>query len=65
MILLDGKKLSDKLYNSFDLKNKIAKLVVITIGNDEASKIYVRNKQRACERVGIKFENRVDLCRHL
>lgn len=57
MILLDGKKLSDKLYNSFDLKNKIAKLVVITIGNDEASKIYVRNKQRACERVGIKFEN--------
>lgn len=57
MILLNGKELSDKLYNLFDLKNKTAKLVVITISNDEASKIYVRNKQRACERVGIKFEN--------
>lgn len=57
MILLNGKELSDKLYNSFDTNNKLAKLVVITIGNDEASKIYVRNKQRACERVGIKFEN--------
>ena len=57
MILLDGKKLSDKLYNLFDLKKKTAKLVVFTVGDDPASKVYVRNKQRACERVGIKFEN--------
>lgn len=57
MILLNGKELSDKLYNLFDLKKESAKLVVFTVGNDPASKIYVRNKQRACERVGIKFEN--------
>ena len=56
MIILNGKELSDKLYNSFDNK-EAAKLVVFTIGNDPASKVYVRNKQRACERVGIKFEN--------
>ena len=56
MILLDGKKLSDKLYNLFK-KVETAKLVVFTVGDDPASKIYVRNKQRACERVGIKFEN--------
>ena len=56
MILLNGKELSDKLYNSFDNK-ETAKLVVFTVGNDPASKVYVHNKQRACERVGIKFEN--------
>lgn len=56
MIILNGKELSDKLYNSFDNK-ETAKLVVFTIGNDPASKVYVRNKQRACERVGIDFEN--------
>lgn len=57
MILLNGKELSDKLYNLFDLKKKTAKLVVFTVGDDPASKVYVRNKQRACERVGIEFEN--------
>lgn len=56
MIILNGKELSDKLYNSFDNK-EAAKLVVFTVGDDPASKVYVRNKQRACERVGIKFEN--------
>lgn len=56
MIILNGKELSDKLYNSFDNK-EAAKLVVFTVGNDPASKVYVRNKQRACERVGIEFEN--------
>jgi methylenetetrahydrofolate dehydrogenase (NADP+)/methenyltetrahydrofolate cyclohydrolase len=56
MILLDGKKLANKLYNSYTL-NETAKLVVFTVGNDPASKVYVRNKQRACERVGIIFEN--------
>jgi methylenetetrahydrofolate dehydrogenase (NADP+)/methenyltetrahydrofolate cyclohydrolase len=57
MILLKGKELSDKLYDLFDLKKETAKLVVFTVGDDPASKVYVRNKQRACERVGIKFEN--------
>ena len=57
MILLNGKELSDKLYNLFDLKKETAKLVVFTVGNDPASKVYVRNKQRACERAGIAFEN--------
>lgn len=57
MILLKGKELSDKLYDLFGLKKETAKLVVFTVGDDPASKVYVRNKQRACERVGIKFEN--------
>ena len=33
------------------------KLVVVTIGEDPASKVYVRNKEKACEKVGIIFEN--------
>lgn len=56
MILLNGKELANKLYNNIELKGK-AKLVVFTVGNDPASKVYVRNKQKACEKVGIEFEN--------
>ena len=38
------------------------KLVIITVGDDDASKVYVRNKIKACEEVGIvvdhvSFEN--------
>lgn len=57
MIILNGKELSDKLYGLFDYNSINAKLVVFSVGNDPASKVYVRNKQRACERVGITFEN--------
>ena len=56
MILLEGKKVADKLYDSFGTDNKKAKLVVLTFGDDSASAVYVRNKKRACERVGIEFE---------
>lgn len=57
MILLDGKKLSEKVLNDVKLKvdsmSKKPHLVVILVGEDPASKIYVRNKQRAAEKVGI------------
>ena len=56
MILLEGKKVADKLYDLFGTNNKKAKLVVLTFGNDPASAVYVKNKKRACERVGIVFE---------
>ena len=57
MIILDGKKVSEKIL--LDIKSKVEKmskkphLAVILVGKDEASKIYVRNKQRAAEKVGI------------
>lgn len=59
MIILNGKELSAKIKD--ELKGKIASyvqtpiLAVITIGDDEASKIYVKNKKRECEYVGISF----------
>ncbi len=59
---LDGKKLSleieEKLKNYIYLNKTIAKrnpgLAVIRIGEDPASAVYVKNKEKACSRVGIK-----------
>ncbi len=59
---LDGKKLSleieEKLKNYIYANKTIAKrnpgLAVIRIGEDPASGVYVKNKEKACSRVGIK-----------
>lgn len=56
-IILDGKKLRDKLLE--ELKNKLSsykslpKLVVILIGENPASQIYVNNKKKTAEKLGI------------
>lgn len=60
MILLDGKKLAEELYT--ELCNKCedrsdCKLIILTVGNDPASKVYVRNKMKACEKMSIDCEN--------
>ena len=49
--------MADKLYA--DLNNSCidACLTIITVGNDPASKVYVKNKLKACERVGIKYKH--------
>ena len=60
-ILLDGKSLSNKLFD--ELRDRLKtdkrkyKLIVLTVGSDPASKVYVRNKEKACERVGIEYEH--------
>ena len=59
---LDGKKLSleieEKLKKDIEANlNKTKRppgLAVIRIGDDPASGVYVKNKERACSRVGIK-----------
>ena len=62
-VIMDGKQLSKKIIENLkveaeELKNKgiIPKLAVIMVGNDSSSKIYVKNKSKACEGVGIEFE---------
>ena len=62
-VLMDGKQLSKKIRTNLkveceELKNKgvTPKLAVVMVGNDSASKIYVKNKSKACEEVGIEFE---------
>lgn len=64
MAIIDGKLVSAKVRE--EIKGKIAeagekygktfKLTVIIAGNDPASEIYVRNKGKACEAVGIQSE---------
>jgi len=60
MMILDGKKLSQKILN--DLKKEIErkklklKLAVVLVGEDLDSKIFVKQKRKACELVGIDFE---------
>lgn len=58
MKIIDGKSISAAI--RADLKEKILKkdrkpsLAVVIVGEDPASKIYVRNKVKACEEVGIR-----------
>lgn len=61
--LIDGKALAQKVRE--ELKEEVnllkenginPKLAVILVGEDPASKIYVKNKSKACEDVGIEFE---------
>lgn len=61
MILLNGKELSDKLFEGLKIikqeKKDTCKLIILTVGDDPASKVYVRNKLKACEKVGIDSEH--------
>lgn len=56
--LIDGKRISQEIKD--ELKEKVAKqglkrcLAVIKVGNDPASGVYVNNKKKACEYVGIQ-----------
>ena len=59
--IIDGKKISQEIKD--ELKEKAAAmakegkkvaLAVIQVGNDPASSVYVRNKKKACEYIGIE-----------
>ncbi|MBR2240922.1 MAG: bifunctional methylenetetrahydrofolate dehydrogenase/methenyltetrahydrofolate cyclohydrolase FolD [Clostridia bacterium] len=62
-VLIDGKELAKKIRMELkdevvELKNKgiNPKLAVIMVGDDKASKVYVKNKSKACEEIGIEYE---------
>ena len=64
--IIDGKQISLDIKN--ELKEKVAKykeqgieitLAVVKVGNDPASAVYVRNKEKACEYVGINSKTLV------
>lgn len=61
--IIDGKELAKKVrkelkkdVEALKAKGINPKLAVIMIGNDPGSTVYVRNKSKACEKVGIEFE---------
>lgn len=61
-IIMEGKSISQKIKDRVALSIKQIKerddvdvtLAVILIGDDAGSQVYVRNKEKACEQVGIK-----------
>lgn len=59
-MILDGKMVRDKILDELKLKieqeNLSIKLAIILVGNNEASKIYIKNKEKACNYVGIDVE---------
>ena len=62
-IIIDGKELAKKIRANLKIeceelkqKNIKSKLAVIMVGNDQASKVYVKNKSKACEEVGIEYQ---------
>lgn len=58
MILLDGKKVSNELINNYksiiEDNNLKIKFAIIWVGDNPASSIYVNNKIKKCESVGIE-----------
>ena len=61
--IIDGKELAKKVRK--DLRSDVKKLkekginpklAVIMVGDDPGSQVYVKNKSKACEKVGIEFE---------
>lgn len=59
-MILDGKKLRDELLVQYKEKIKEEKLnitlAIILVGNNEASKLYIKNKEKYCTEVGIKVD---------
>ncbi|QHM71474.1 bifunctional methylenetetrahydrofolate dehydrogenase/methenyltetrahydrofolate cyclohydrolase FolD [Mixta intestinalis] len=57
-VLLNGKEIAatikEELKAQLNAQQRDATLAVILVGNDPASSIYVNNKHRACEYVGIR-----------
>jgi methylenetetrahydrofolate dehydrogenase (NADP+)/methenyltetrahydrofolate cyclohydrolase len=69
MKILDGKALSEKIYSNLLKKTTTFDtppcLVVVLVGDDPASAIYVKNKEMACGKAGInskilKFESNIE-----
>lgn len=62
-IIIDGKTLAKKIRGNLKIEcDKLKKmginpkLAVIMVGDNPASKVYVRNKSRACDEVGVIYE---------
>jgi len=60
-LVIDGKKISNEIKNELKLKvekmkeeGKQVTLAVVLVGDDPASKVYVANKKKACEYIGIR-----------
>lgn len=62
-VIIDGKQLAKKIRgelkeecDELKLQGIHSKLAVIMVGDNPASKVYVRNKSKACNEIGIDYE---------
>ena len=57
--IIDGKKIAEDIYTELkeEVKNLEDKpgLAVVLVGDDPASLVYVRNKERVCKRLGLNY----------
>lgn len=57
--IIDGKKIAEDIYN--ELKEEVSNLkekpglAVVLVGDDPASIVYVRNKEKACKKLGLNY----------
>lgn len=60
MEILDGKKVSQEIMQAYKEKIKdlgsVPSLIVLTVNPDEASNIYINQKEKACKELGINFD---------
>jgi len=58
--ILDGKKLSEKILNNLKKEvrksGKRLKLAAILVGENPASQIFLRQKEKACKIIGVDFK---------
>ena len=56
--IIDGKRLAQNIYENLrqqiDLLAETPRLDIVLVGHDDASEIYVRNKMKAAEKIGLK-----------
>lgn len=58
--IIDGKGIADKIYE--ELKEEVnslrekPELAVVLVGDEPASIVYVRNKEKACKRLGLNYK---------
>ncbi len=61
MNIINGKKIQEEKLEFFSKQiqeiNEKLKLAVIQVGNNESSNIYINNKRKLCDKVGILFEH--------
>ncbi|MCK4678768.1 MAG: bifunctional methylenetetrahydrofolate dehydrogenase/methenyltetrahydrofolate cyclohydrolase FolD [Bacteroidales bacterium] len=61
MVLIDGKKIAEEIKDELardiahyiDHEDRVPHLAAVLVGNDPASQTYVKNKEKACQRVGM------------
>lgn len=60
--IIDCKKIRENIFHDIKKEMKLVEvkphLVVISVGDNEASKVYIRNKEKACKELGFGFTHK-------